>query len=400
MSIRVLIVLFFALPGALSASAQSVEAKFSTEKPNYLVGEPLFVTLAVSNKTSEPIWLEFQSPDLDKFLCDDFAVEVQGAAPAEPPWGCGFAGSCGRGLREVLPGESTSLRQLVNQRFRLQAGAYSLHPQTSIGVRKKNLWDSPEVERVKVSDTLQVRVQRGNRSQLESAFNPLVTELNNPDPVRQAEAAAAITELAPAFLEDLIIELTNTRFSGSAVIALRKANTPKTRAALARIASGRGDSMLRIAAIDNLGRSRDIAYLPTLFELMESAEKPIENAAASAAGTLGGPEAIARLSTFVSSADAEKRISGANGLGRSHARQAVPILIGLLLDPDSNVRQEVVSSLWLLTHHAALDGNEWADISTVESGAAVHQRWVNWWSSHGTSYEIHGMADCSSPEPL
>jgi HEAT repeat protein len=133
---------------------------------------------------------------------------------------------------------------------------------------------------------------------------------------------------------------------------------------------------------------------------MESSDNSIENAAAAAAGTLGGSAAIPRLSTFVSSGDAEKRISGANGLGRSRAREAVPILIGLLLDSDSNVRQSAVSGLWLLTHHAVLNVNEWADISTAESAASVHQRWTNWWSSHEASCEIHGMADCSSPEPL
>jgi len=395
-----LVALSLTLLGPLSVSAQGIEARFSTEKANYLVGEPLFVILTVSNKTSETSWLEFQSPDLAKLLCDDFAVEVTAAEPAEEPWGCGFAGSCGRGLREVLPGKSITLRQLVSQQFRFRAGAYSLHAQTSIVVRRQNLFDSPEVDQVNVYDTLLVRVQHGNKNQLESAFKPIVTDLGNSDPVRRAQAAAAITEMAPPFLESVLIEMTNTKFSGSAIVALRRADTPKTRAALAQIANNSDDPMLRMTAIDNLGRTRDLAYLSTLFQLMESDDKSIENAAAEAAGTLGGSEAIPRLSTFVSSGEAEKRISGANGMGRSRAREAVPILIGLLLDSDSNVRQAAVSGLWLLTHHAALNGHEWADISTVESAIAVHQRWMNWWSSHGASCELHGMADCSSPEPL
>jgi len=98
--------------------------------------------------------------------------------------------------------------------------------------------------------------------------------------------------------------------------------------------------------------------------------------------------------------DAKTRSAGANGLGQTRAREAVPILIEVLLDSDANVRQTAVSSLFLLTHYAAFDGSEWADISTAQSAAAVHQRWVNWWSSHGTSCEMHGMADCASPKPL
>jgi len=259
---RVLIAFSLGFLGTVSASAQNIEARFSTEKANYLVREPLFVTLSISNKTGAPLWLEFQSPDMAKLLCDDFAVEVPGADQADDPWGCGIAGDCGRGLREVLPGKRTTLRQLVNQQFRLQQGAYSLHAQTTIVVRKQNLFDSPKVEQVNVSDTLRVNVQLGNESELESAFRPIVTELDNPDPTKRAEAAAAITELAPPFLEDILIELTKTNFAHSAIAALRKADTPKTRAALAQIAIGSDDSMLRIEAINNLGRTKDAAYPP------------------------------------------------------------------------------------------------------------------------------------------
>ena len=385
--------------GTTSSLAQTIEARFSTEKTDYLEGGPVFVTLAISNKTSEPLWLEFQSPDIAKLLCDDFAVEVSGAAPAGP-WGCGFAGSCGRGFREVLPGKSTTLRQLVNQRFRLRQGAYDIRAQTTVVGRKQNLFDSPKLGQLDVWDSLRVNVQGGNENELESAFRPFVLELNNPDLTRRAEAAAAITELAPPFLEDTLIELTKTNFVRSAITALRKANTRKTRAALAEIAIGSDDATLRIEAIQNLGRTKDPAYLPMLVQSMASGNKEIQNAAAEAAGTLGGVAAVQLLSAFTLDAEPEKRIAGASGLGKTRARQAVPVLIGLLVDTDSNVRQVAVSSLWLLTHHAALEANGWSDVSTAESATSVHQRWVRWWRSHGATSEMHDMTDCSPPQPL
>ena len=176
--------------------AQSVDARFSTEKSNYLVGEPLFVILTVSNKTGETIWLDIQPPDLAAFRCDTFAIEVPGASPAEDQWGCGVAGSCLRGLREVLPHKNVILRQLVNQQFRLQAGAYSIRAQTTIVVHNQDLLDSSKVEQVNAFDTLQVRVQRGSQNELEAAFGPIVTQLNDSDLMQRASAAAAITELA------------------------------------------------------------------------------------------------------------------------------------------------------------------------------------------------------------
>lgn len=397
---RLLPPLLLTLLNATTLSAQAVEARFTTEKANYLAGEPVFLVLTVSNQGSESIWLDFKSPDLSKLVCNDFAVEIPGAESAHEQWGCGFAGSCGRGLREVPPGKSVSVRHLVNREFRLRPGTHMVHAHTLIVVHNQNLLDSSQVEQFAVSDTLKVAVQRSSQDQLKAAFQPIVAELNSPDPMRRREAAGAITELAPPFLEDILIELTKTSYASAAITALRKADTLKTRDALAQIATGNGDSMLRMQAIGNLGRTRDRTYLPALLRLMESTDKQLQNAVAQAVGNLGGAGAVQQLAVLASSADADTRVAGANGLGTTHARQAVPVLIGLLVDSHPNVRIAASSSLFLLTHGIALDGNEWADLATPEAAAAVHQRWVQWWKAHASISEIHGMADCTSAERL
>lgn len=396
---KALVGLFLAFLGTFSTSAQSIEASFSTEKANYLVGEPVFVILSVGNKTSETIWLDFKVTDFP-FPCNDFDLEVPGAKLAGD-WGCGSAASCGRGFREVQPGKSIVIQRLVNRDFRMrQSGPYQLHAHAVVSVHRQNLPNSPEVETVDVDESLRVSVRDGSEKQLKQTFQPYVEALNSSDDMRRSEAAQAIAELAPPFLEDVLIELTKTNYAYAAITALRKANTTKTRAALAQIATSSDDPAVRIEAIQNLGRTSDTTYLPTLVKLMESENKQIQNVAAEGVGNLGGVATVRQLSTLVSDSDAETRSAGANGLGQTHAREAVPILIELLLDSDANVRQTAVNSLFLLTHYAAFDGNGWADISTTESGSAVYQRWVRWWHSHATTTEIHSMADCSSPQPL
>jgi hypothetical protein len=96
---------------AATMSAQSVEAKFTTGKENYIAGEPVFVALTVGNKGNKPIWIDFKLPNPDNlsFFCRDFAFEVPGAESAQEQWGCGFAGSCGHGFKQVSPGESLSI---------------------------------------------------------------------------------------------------------------------------------------------------------------------------------------------------------------------------------------------------------------------------------------------------
>jgi HEAT repeat protein len=381
--------------------AQNIETKFTTEKSSYLAGEPVFVALTVSNKGNEPIWLDFKSPDLPKLLCDDFAVEVPGAELADERWGCGIAGSCGRGLKEVPPGKSVSVQQLLNRQFRLQqAHAYTVHAHTAIAVHNQDLFDSPQVEQFDVSDTLTFEVQPGSENQLKGAFQPYVKELESPNLATRAEAAGAILELAPPFLEDILIELTKTTYAYATIAALRKADTLKTRNALAKIATGNEDSMLRMEAIRNLGRTGDTTYLPTLLFLMKSTDKQIQHAAAEAAGNLGGPASLQELTALVSSPDAEARVAGANALGYTRARQAVRLLIELLLDSDPSVRETAVSGLFLLTHRAAFDGDQWADVTTVQAAVAVHQRWLRWWNFRASTIEIHGMADCASPQSL
>jgi HEAT repeats len=380
--------------------AQGIDARFTVDKAIHFAGEPVFVALTVSNKGDKPVWVDFKSPDMPLF-CHDFALEVPGAESAAENWGCGFAGSCGRGLREVLPGKSISLQQLLNGEFRLdRLGPYLIQAHTVIEVHDQNLFDSPEVKHLEVSDTLTVNLQSSSESQLIAAFQPFVEELESSDDVKRSEAVNAITQLAPPFLEDVLIQLTKSSYSYAAIVALRKTDTLKSRIALAQLATSSGDSMLRVEAIDNLGRTNDVSYVPTLLGLFESDDKQIKNAAAEAAGNLGGPTVVTRLAALISSPDEQTRLAGVDGLGKTRARQAVPFLIRMLLDSDANIRQAAVSGLWLLTHHAAFDGNQWADVASLQAAAAVHRRWGLWWNSHGDNSKIHGMDDCDSPESL
>jgi len=383
---------------AATLSAQDVKARFTTEKSTYLIGEPVYVVLSVSNTSNDAIWVGFGPTNM---FCQNFFIEVPGADSAREQWGCGIAASCGSSLWEVAPGKTTAVRQLLNREFRLQRpGAYVVRVHTAITVRSQNLFTSPPLDEFKVSDNLTIEVQLGVEGQLQDAFQPIVKELARTDLKRRGEAAGAIIETAPPFLEDVLIALAKTNYGFAAMTALRKVDTQNTRSALAQIATDSGNQVFRIEAIRNLGRTGDATYLPTLLQLMKSADIQIQGAAAEAVGNLGGATAVQVITVLLSSTDVQTRQAGANGLEYTHAREAVPILIGLTLDSDARIRQAAVSGLWLLTHRVAFDGNQWADVTTPQSAGNVHQRWVRWWKSQGNDSKIHGMADCAPPESL
>ena len=378
--------------------AQTIEARFTTDKSNYLIGEPLFVTLELRNMGEVPQWVDFGA---SKLFCNNFAVEIPGANSALEQWGCGTAGSCFRGLREVPDGKSISVRQLVNREFRLeQPGAYVIRIRTTLTIRDENLFNSPPTAEFDLSDNLSVAVQPGSEEQLKAVFNPFVTNLDSSDLTQRSEAATAIITLAPPSLEDVLIKLANTSYGFAAMDALRRANTPKTRDALAQNVADNSTLVVRLEAIRNLGRTSDTKYLPMLLELMKSANAQIKGAAVQAAGTLGGAAVVQDVAALVTNADVETRQIGANALEYTHARTAVPVLISLLLDPNANIRQTAVAGLAVLTHRVALDGDRWADITMPQDAISVHQKWTLWWNSHADSAEIHGMNDCVSPIAL
>jgi hypothetical protein len=60
-------------------SAQGVEARFTTVKSTYLIGEPVYVVLSISNKSDETIWVDFGPTDM---FCQQFSIEVPGADSA------------------------------------------------------------------------------------------------------------------------------------------------------------------------------------------------------------------------------------------------------------------------------------------------------------------------------
>src|SRR4029079_10996322 len=122
-------------------------SQFTTDKSSYLIGEPVYVVLSITNNGDMPLWIGFGLADR---FCANFAIEMPGADSALEKWGCGVGSSCGRGLREVLPHGTISVRQLVNRQFRLHDGNYLVRARGTVTVRGQNLFDSPPLDQFDV----------------------------------------------------------------------------------------------------------------------------------------------------------------------------------------------------------------------------------------------------------
>jgi hypothetical protein len=222
-----------------------VEGSFYPEKTKYLVGEPIFVILKIVNTSKQAVWVSFK--DIDS-TCQTIKLEVPGAKSARESWGCGIAGDCGQGSAGIEPGLS-----LVN----------------------------------------------GNESKLGAALAPLVAQLASQDFKARAEAVAAITDTAPPFLDDVLIDLSKTNYVYAAIQGLRKANTTKTRQALGDLAEHGSDSSIRMEALRNLARTGDRSYLSLLLRLVKTTTvSDTRTVAAEAAGDLGGEAGYAGVASL------------------------------------------------------------------------------------------------------
>ena len=111
---------------ACSAFSQ-VKVSMKLDRPDYLVGEPIFVIVEVTNIGSEPIGYSGGDGRTD--------VTVAAAQPKQPPnlHGCYSGVGFGSGLGFVshpplmAPGQTISFRNLFNG-YRLRSGAYTLSP--------------------------------------------------------------------------------------------------------------------------------------------------------------------------------------------------------------------------------------------------------------------------------
>nr|MBI3613538.1 HEAT repeat domain-containing protein [Nitrospirota bacterium] len=78
-------------------------------------------------------------------------------------------------------------------------------------------------------------------------------------------------------------------------------------------------------------------------------------------------------------------------------KAVVPVLIGLLSDPERFVAVSAIHSLWLLTRHES-EMHDW-DSSSKEDRQEWTQEWVDWWTSVRETFELPDPRRPKNPPP-
>jgi HEAT repeats len=399
---------------ATPALAQ-VEVGIRTEKTAYRAGEPVFILVDIKNVGDEPISYDgggIQNP-LTFVVANGTPKPVRSLSPCGGIGGGEAIGIVGHPPM-LKPGAQTTRRYLLRG-YRLTPGSYELRVSGHADVRWKYYPSLPSgapapppkhkdgdpVEGAVVDRTVPLLIVAGSQSELEAAYKPYVAVAMELYSRQGFEAAQALFEMAPAFLEAEIVKV--VRYAGnqdgiaaSAAAALAEIDSPSSRRELIAWFDRSRDLQIRRAIVDAIAKSRHPDNLEFLASLLpgRSTEMDdwIRSTAAFGIGRIGGPAAVSALAQAPSSPNPLVNGNIIRALGNTHDKSAVPVLIDRARGRNGWVDNEVCNALPALTHRQWCDGS--ADVS------AMQERWRRWWAANGATATIYDNEDCPTLNEL
>jgi HEAT repeats len=405
------------LPALLLLSvpiAGQVKVDALTARQQYLEGEPITVTVRVTNVGSDPVGYDGCDGRVD--------LVVVGQQKITPPnlWGCfsvrGVISGTGCGIDHppmLPPGKSTDFQYLLRD-YRLKPGEYVLRVSGKAGVRWHSTpsflrADSAPMPAPKFQDgepvpgelfdqKLTLDVRQANPDELKTAFTPYVRDAASSDPRVSYEARDAISETAPPFLEKIIFEFASSPNTVSfATKGLGRIDTDESRLDLVNLFNSTTDPRIResiVEALAEMSSSDQIDFFMGL--LLAPGSEPDDKIlqwAILAIGLRGGDRGVDFLGSLQSSKSNQPspwlRSVVATALSTSKSERAIPILIEMYSDADSLVRNNVCGSLMSLTHRTWCDGS--GQTTRLQSTRRA------WWQKHAASTRIYGPEECVAP---
>lgn len=408
------------------ASQVNYVARFEMEKPQYLLGEPVFAKFTIQNSGSETFQFVYRSPSrvLNRELEAEPRFRVTGEAgralpdPAPEPCG-GTAGTVVYGSVTLPPGQTHTERWLVNQWARFTApGRYRLRaerrlPLLALDPRTQEFSRKPAAYALAL-DELTFEVVPATAGELRAAFKPFQEDLKNAKNPNPAEAVLVVTTLPKAFLL-LDLEAMTEPSSAKrwdrrvALEGMARLGTPEAWKAILNIAQGKQsatptdsptgahtqlsttkDDSLRAYAVLLLAEKGDVASLPALLEMATKGSGGLQDDALRALGFFQDPRAVQALYEKLHSEKPSDRMNAILGLKNLGTKETLPALMAMLNDPQPQVRQVANFALRGLT------GEKFnlSEKAGREESARVAAQWHAWWREKGGSFVLPRPSPC------
>lgn len=384
----------FCLLCTLSAAAQ-LTGTFYLDKTTFAPGEPIFLHFKVTNPGHQQAMISTMGLPHQPG-CSGYSIDISHNSSSAPScqrvlfsnpfdW-CNYNGPLSAQMIE--PGKSVTQRILLNLDADLNTpGEYAIH------AKYFNLMGGVE-SKLDTEAKLHLRVDRSAPSPTRASFQPWVDRLHSRNEWKRAEAAEVLADVAPRSLETVLLGFAHDPdLKGYAPLALRRLNTPRSRAALAALLKGRAANEQQQAAM-YLAETGDQKWLPLLLDLAK--EYAADSWFPTAAAELGGDKAVPTLVSIEKSHDrAYAALNTVMALGYTRSRAAIPYLLEYLKSPETELAGRADGSLQMLTHRRASAGQK-------DATSADYAKWSRWWNREGATAPIYKANDlsCAPFQPL
>lgn len=301
-----------------------------------------------------------------------------------------ISGSCLSSDYQLEPGKSRTERILLNYEHKIDTpGEYEVEALKDLVYAPGSLDRSSESNNsTEVSQTLHFRVDE-NAAPDGASIQMLVNQLKSTDRAVRSDAARTLASLAPRSLEELLLSFAkSSEFKEWAPLAFYRLNTPRSLEAMVDLLrKTEAGTSVHTASARFLAKTEDPRWYPLLLELAQKhadIADYVDDAAES-----GGGEMLPILFAMMGRPD--KQFTQANAisaLGYTGSRAAVPILLGLLRDPDPSTSLRALYGLRQLTHRTVA-GERWFDDPQTQ-----YPKWAQWWNREGVTAPIYKAREC------
>lgn len=420
------IAFFGLLTVATSATALAqadYTVRFEMEKPQYLLGEPVFCRFVIRNTGTKVFAFRYRTPT--RALGTDYDQEPRfqvtngrgvrlrdpGRRPCGSPQGTAVYGSV-----TLPPGQTHTESWLLNQWTAFTApGRYHVHAQRRLALRAPGAGVGELSDKTlafaQAIDELTVVIVKSTPEQIEAAYRPYLDVVANPQATNPGQAVVVLTSLPQPFFLDRLAALANPgnpdRWDRRDVLdGLARLNTPASWAEIlkrfrepdspaASVASkeatpaGEVEGPLRAYAMLLLAEKSDASFVPTFLAVLGKSSDPMRGDVLRSLGFFHDPRVSQALFDNLHSAQVTDRMNAILGLKTMGGKEVIPAILTALNDPEPQVQQVANFALEGLTGHKVA-----AAASQSPGSPRLGRAWHAWWQANAAIFSPSKPVPC------
>ncbi len=424
---RIVQLFFFLLIAGVRITPALAQAdytvRFEMEKPQYLLGEPVFCRFVIQNTGTKVFAFRYRTPT--RMLGTDYDQEprfqvtnVGGVRLRDPGrWPCGSPqGSAVYGSVTLPPGQTHTESWLLDQWATFTApGRYHVHAERRLALRAPGAGVGELSDKTlafaQAIDELAVVIVKATPGEIEAVYQPYLAAVENPKATGADEAVVVLTSLPQPFLLDRLAAMANPgnpdRWDRRDVLdGLARLNTPASWAeilkrfrepdpppaslgAKATTPAGDIEDPLRSYAMLLLAEKSDAAFVPTFLEILSKSSDPLRGDVLRTLGFFHDQRTAQALFDNLHSAQVTDRMNSILGLKTMGGKEVIPAILSALNDPEPQVQQVANFALEGLTGHK---------VSNMDPRSAASpslgNEWHVWWQSNAATFAASKPAPC------